>query len=81
MLKRVYVVYDKLADEYSDPICIKNDKLANRFFVAELKKVTNKDDYIIYNVGEYDSDSANFYLDDKQVLDLDFGVDVSEVIE
>ena len=72
MIKNVYVVYDKLAEEYSDPISIKNDALANRFFVQELKKVPNRDDYIIYWVGSYDTDTSDLDTFEKEELELDF---------
>ena len=52
MTNVVCIVYDKVAVMYSAPMTFTNVDTARRWF--NNKVIENKEDYILYQIGEYD---------------------------
>ena len=53
----LYTVNDVVAEEAGPVFCAKNSGVAFRNFSAMLKDVATPDEYELFHVGEYDSDS------------------------
>lgn len=63
MKNRVYVIYDKIAEEGGPLFCAKNDGVASRnmrnLFASQ--KVDNPKDYQLMCLGEYDPDQPSLF--------------------
>lgn len=66
----LYTIYDKIAEEAGPLFHAPNNKVARRNYDAMLSQVSDvsKDDYILYRVGEFDTDKAMIYPTEKPVV-------------
>lgn len=60
---KLYAIYDKKTTEYGNPFCELNNLCAIRKLNTELKNpnsmlVQHKDDYTLYNIGFYDTQTG-----------------------
>lgn len=55
MKVNIYSIFDTVAEVFNKPFTEFNDASAQRAFIASLEeKLTNKNDYVLYNIGTYD---------------------------
>lgn len=54
---KLYVIWDAPAKEASAPFVAKTISVAKRMFEFALKKVAHSEDYSLYCIGSFDSDS------------------------
>lgn len=54
---KLYVIYDRVAKEAGPVFASKNDDVAIRSFHQIVSKADNPDDYCLYHVADYDSES------------------------
>ena len=69
MIRRIYSVFDKVAQEFGPLQVMKNDGTAWRWFnhVKEQEGVGNHDDFALFYLGEYESEVD--YLADEYAID------------
>lgn len=59
---QLYVLYDKIAGQYSQPLSFVNQACAERYFVQLMAKQDNPTDYELYYLGEFDPELGLIYL-------------------
>lgn len=59
MKVRTYTIFDSMAKEYGPLFNAKNNEVAKRMFKQFLtKELVSQEDYTLYCVGEFDTESA-----------------------
>lgn len=68
-MMRVYVIYDKVAEEGGPLFLAKNDGVAMRQYMNLIKDVKQPGDFQLYVLGEYDPSKINVvvYEDAREV--------------
>lgn len=71
MKQKLYVIFDKVAQEAGPIQCAKNDGIARRMFRSAIKDAPFPMDFKIMCVGEYDSETVMFdiYSAPNEILD------------
>lgn len=71
MKQKLYVIFDKVAEEAGPVQCAKNDGIARRMFRQAIKDAPFPGDFKILCIGEYDSDTVEFsiYNPPNEILD------------
>jgi hypothetical protein len=54
----MYTMYDRVAEEYGPPWTARNDAVAVRQFMSGMKENPFTDDFWLYCIGSYDSNSG-----------------------
>lgn len=49
----VYAIYDKVAEEYGNPLIARNDGMILRLMIDQLAKLQNPQDYDLFQIGHY----------------------------
>lgn len=78
MIQKLYVIYDKTAEEAGPIQCAKNDGIAVRIFKQSLLEVTFPEDYRLFLVGSYDTEKVEFVMLDEpsDIIDASGEVEV-----
>lgn len=49
----VYAIYDKVAEEWANPMIAKNDGMMKRLIIDRLAQLPNAEDFELYRIGLY----------------------------
>ena len=68
-------VFDHAVGEYAPCMCVNSEAAASRIFTNEIRRVdpnnllhSNKEDFTLYLVGEFDLDTGSVITNDPRVL-------------
>lgn len=67
-MRRLYVVYDRVAEEAGSIGYAKNDAVALRQFGAEMAKMPNSEDFDLYFIGEFDSETMEIKQEKVEIV-------------
>lgn len=67
MITKIYVIYDRVAQEAGPLVCLKNDDLAKRMYAQSLVDQRSTD-FDLYLLGEYDTERMKIVSHDAQLL-------------
>lgn len=77
---KCYTIYDRITGEHSPPLLAKNDTAAFRLFKANVDKYPQPDDFKLFAIGTYNSESKfsdnpfNPYVEITEVLGEDIKI-------
>lgn len=66
--KRVYAIFDRVAEEFGPPVCAVNDGVAIRMYRQSIKDAGPQDDYRLYYIGDFDTSSGKLIAADVPEL-------------
>lgn len=81
MRTNIYTIYDTVAQFFNKPFTEFNDSSATRLFVRSMADEPNRDDYVLYHIGEFND--ANGELKPNMPTKIYSGLDIKnqEIIE
>ena len=65
MLLNLYAVYDKVAEEAGPMFGSVNDGVAVRQTLSLLAEMPRRDDYQLYRIGQYNTNTMSVFVDPK----------------
>ncbi len=68
MVNQLYVKFDKVANEASQIIGTKNEELALRTFAVSMEKEKQPEDFELYHLGQFDTETMEIFAKDPQAV-------------
>lgn len=62
------LIFDKVASQYTAPLCFTNEDCAKRYFIGKFKSDPDISDYELYLIGSYNSDNGVVVVGEKVLL-------------